>query len=86
MTERDAIPIMHPDEFRECIKAIGWRVSDIAWMLGIDTRVSARWASGVREVPRYVGAWLRILAEFHTAHQLPEKWRTEDMRAEEIAS
>lgn len=84
MTARDDIEPMGADEFRDHLATIGWRASDTAAILRIDQRVAARWASGVREVPRYVGHWIRTLAAAHAAYPLPEGWRLADAEAEVI--
>jgi hypothetical protein len=66
---------MSPEEYRDCMEAVNWRPSDIAWILGIDVRVTSRWASGARNIPYVVADWLRLLAGFHDAHPLPDEWR-----------
>lgn len=78
ITPREAIASMLPEEFRECLGTIGWRVGELAWVLNIDVRVTSRWASGGRDVPLYVGHWLRKLSAFHTANPFPEGWRVID--------
>jgi hypothetical protein len=84
MTERDAIDPMGPAEFRDHLLTIGWRTGDVAAILRIEQRVAARWASGVREVPRYVGHWVRTLAACHAEHPYPEGWRLAESEAEVI--
>jgi hypothetical protein len=84
MTERHEIEPCTPAEFRDLLATVGWRPSDVGWVLRIDARVPARWASGTREVPRYVGHWMRILAAFHAAHPYPEGWRLAERTPEMV--
>lgn len=78
MTDRDQIEPMSPEELVECLDVICWRTSNVAYLLDVEPRVVTRWATGVREVPRYVGHWVRCLRAAHEAFPLPEGWRTGD--------
>jgi len=65
---------LKPDEFRDCLQAIGWTQRGLADLLGVhETRVR-RWATGRIEIPGNVAAWLGELAQAHVAASLPEGW------------
>lgn len=54
---------------------IGWSPRQFAEILGIGERSMWRWLSGQNPVPEKVMSWLKMLAEFHMLHNLPEDWK-----------
>ena len=58
---------MEPNEFRECLKLLGFTQAEAAERLGVDPRTVRRWVLGEREIPGPVEAaltcWLERAAD-----------------------
>jgi hypothetical protein len=54
---------------------IGWSHRGLADILDVKMTSVLRWLNGDYTVPPELLTWLRLLAEFHRRHPLPEGWR-----------
>jgi hypothetical protein len=64
-------PAMDPDEFRDCLDAMGCSRRGLAMVLGIHHTRRERIATGRSPVLPEHSTWLRMLAGFHRAHAVP---------------
>ena len=56
---------------------LGWSPRYLADRLKVNERGVWRWMNGQNETPENILAWLKKLASFHRANELPEGWMCE---------
>lgn len=56
------------------LEILGWSARQLADRLRVNERGVWRWMNGQNETPERILSWLKVLAEFHKAHPLPEGW------------
>jgi hypothetical protein len=63
-------------ELSECLKAIGWPVSELVERLGVRSDTAVQWIKGRRPVPENLATWLRRIRDAQGAiPPLPDDWR-----------
>lgn len=66
---------MTGDQFIAALATLGWSQRHLAMLLGCDTNLPTRWATGRVEVPPSIAAWLAMLSAYIAKHPAPNDWR-----------
>ena len=66
---------MTASQFTQALATIGWSQRHLASLLGCDTNLPTRWATGRASVPEPLADWLEALAYAHRHHGVPGNWR-----------
>jgi len=76
---------IYPEEFKNTsmtqiaiyLDALGWSPRYLADILEVNERGVWRWMNGQNDTPERILSWLKLLADFHKAHPLPDGWVSE---------
>jgi len=58
---------MSPERLGECLRLVRWQRDVLAEALDVPSELVASWATGTKEIPRKVGAWIEALCFVHEA-------------------